>query len=175
MAMIDSVEVMARFGHRYPTLSEAHGLLNCLSESKDPRRLMLSEDEKSRAEQEAKDYIDEVEEFVKEQKRKAKGKVDISKTLSYISLGFTVAGVVTLFLPIGAMLGIVMSLTLTLIGFLLAVIAIVPAIQADKIRKELMPIGRKLETYKGKVKSDALRSRIERSIERIESLNDEFK
>jgi hypothetical protein len=34
MAMIDSVEVMARFGHRYPTLSEAHGLLNCLSESK---------------------------------------------------------------------------------------------------------------------------------------------
>ena len=132
---------------------------------KEEKEICLEESELDELDVNQANFVQKATEFIQKEKRKAKDKLDTSKTLAFIGLG-------VYFLGIGGMISLtsfvsIVGVLLMLISLIISIASLVKGEEAIKIYKKLITEKEKLEKRKKKVKSKKEEEKIEEVIDSI--------
>jgi hypothetical protein len=142
----------------YPTLMEAHQIA---STSFAPgSAIYLTEAEKSKASSEGSAFVAHAEDWVEENRHKAKSEIDYARGLYLVGVGLAIGGILLTIVP--SMAVIVVGLVCEIVGIILMLCSIMPAMKARAIAVELKDKGRQLERLKDRTKDERTRERIDR-------------
>jgi hypothetical protein len=159
----------------YPTLREATGLVErALQGDFDAAEIVLTEEEKANSLAEAKRWVDEVQEFVRQKDRKIRSESEASKAIAWIGSGVYIFGLLMMIAaPLSLAIGL-LGLLASLVGVVVMFISAGKADNARRMSIQLREEGRKLRRMRDKAKDQKLKDQIDDVLDKIDQNNDEI-